>query len=161
MKTLLLLSLFLILIAAQLNAQSLFPPTKLPVDREKVRQYYDHIYQAESFILKQDLNSALENYEDAFQLKYPNKQDLYNAFLTAFYSNHSTTSKSMMNELAYKGISKSYFKDSLSNPKLFHFVMSEHDSFYNIGKNSEMYRLSSLLDTIMKKDQEIRINYEI
>lgn len=143
-----------------LNAQSLFPPTKLPIDREKVRQYYDHIYKAESLIINQHLDSALENYEAAFQLKYPNGQDLYNAFLTAFYTNHRATAKSMMNELAFKGFSKGGFADSFSNPELYNYVMTQHDSFYNIGKNSEMFRLSLLFDTIMVKDQEIRNKYD-
>lgn len=127
-----------------------------PYSRKAVKQYYEYINKAEMAIVYNRLDSANIYYNKAFDFKYPNGKDLYNAFLAAFYIADYRIARKYANELAYKGMAKSYIKDSLLNPELYHYVLSQYDSFQNIGRHSKMYDLAQKLRTIFNEDQAAR-----
>jgi hypothetical protein len=125
-------------------------------DRIKVKEYYKYINCAELAIIDSNYEAAGNYYHTAFTFKYPNGKDLYNAFLIAYYRTDSLSAKKYFNELAYKGMSKSTFLDTLANYPFYHFISAQYDSCYYAGSKSKMALLGAILIDIFKSDQLVR-----
>ena len=97
-------------------------------DTNLVRKYYAHINSAELNIIDTNYDMALLEYQTAFNLKYPNGKDLYNAFVASYYLKDTANAYRYYNWLAYHGMKRGYFSDSTSNPDFYKFVTASHDS---------------------------------
>lgn len=139
-------------------AQNLFPSTSKPVDTQQVRKYYQKTTRAELAIIYNYLDSAAHYYQQAFNLKYPNGRDLYNAALVAYYRKDSALAITYFHTLAYKGLYKTFFKDSVSHPELYHSIMRDYDSLFHAGNSNERTKaLNKFWVKIHKRDQRSRL----
>lgn len=127
-----------------------------------VKEYYSYIHKSNTCVVDKQYKQASDYYKKAFLLKYPNGNDLYNAFLCAYYTMDSVLAKKYFNHLAYKGLKKDVFKDTILQAAFYSYVSSQYDSFYNAGSRdvvAQRWRLFA--DSIRKNDQEIRLRSTI
>lgn len=115
------------------------------VDQDKVKQYYKLINNAELLLSQKQYHYAKEQFALAFSSKFPNDKDLYNAFLTAYYTKDSLLTRAYMNQLAYMGLSKSYFSDSIFAPNLYNYALAQFDSCFNAGLVNQKSPMWSVL----------------
>lgn len=123
----------------------------------QIKAYYYCIQKAEMNIVYHRYEDAGQFYRKAFELKYPNDKDLYNAFLISYYTHDSAKAVQYANELAYKGLSKTYFLDSVFDYGFYKYVYIGYDSCFQKGKENPVFqKWSRLLTQLIADDQKVR-----
>jgi hypothetical protein len=121
-----------------------------------VKKYYYFINLAELNIIDSNYIDAKNNYKIAFNNKYPNGKDLYNAFLVDYYLKDTLGTKEYINKLAKSGMQKNYFADSISDEMYYKLIFKDYDSIYSLGYQNRNVEGINFWDSILIKDQIIR-----
>lgn len=121
-------------------------------DRKLVLGYYQTINKAELAIVDRDYRSAQELYRNAFNYKYPNGRDLYNAFVVAYGLKDSAEAKFYLEWLSYK-----YYHFRCDTSDAFNKYLSQNiDSFQDAGRTEKMKITVNFYQDIFMEDQRVR-----
>ncbi|MEZ5045593.1 MAG: hypothetical protein R2831_01230 [Chitinophagaceae bacterium] len=124
---------------------------------ENLIQYYDLVYLAEKKIIQEEYHKADSIYQLAFSKSQAQAKDLYNTFLTAYYSQNEKRTLQMCKELGKKKFNIGFFQDSLFNLHLFQSIL-DTVNYYSKCSDIEMAdtELIYLNETLYYNDQKIR-----
>jgi hypothetical protein len=125
---------------------------------ENISLYYAAINKAELAIISENYLRAKSFYEIAFANKFPNGKDLYNAFLTSYYTKDTSKSIQYLKDLAFAGLRRDFFIDTQSNYNFYSQILARvnYDSCMTAGLRSVNKVLIQKLDSLLILDQTIR-----
>jgi len=128
---------------------------------DSVANYYALRNNAEKVIVSWDFKTAVDIYTSAFDYKYPNERDAYNAFRAALLTKDSISARRFLNIITINGqarekLENTPFIKSIKNTPLYQYVSKDYDSLYPKRLSGERAKAVELLGSIYTIDQKVR-----
>lgn len=125
-------------------------------------KYYAFKNKAELQIIDSFYQEALKNYKLAFENKYPNVRDLYNAFIVAYLVKDSISAKSYMDTMVIQGqlkdkFEKGRFGEIIKEEPLYNWLMQDYVAMHELSTKRPQKVLAEAYNKILEKDQQMRI----
>jgi hypothetical protein len=129
--------------------------------KTNVEQYYLYQNKAELAIVDSNYTEAIKLYKTAFTFKSPDPRALTNSLHLGLRLNDTAFARACIYNLASNGYPKDHLKNMLSGTglvesSLFQLISQDYDTLNATFYKSEKAKLGIVLDSILKRDQDIR-----
>lgn len=123
---------------------------------QRIVRYYELVNNAELAILDAKPFEAARYYDSAFQCKFPNDKDLYNAAVLAYFQVDRFRARRYFSRLIYLGLERVNFPDSNIHPDFFKDLLRNFDSIRTAGSLSVAAKMGARMKVLGERDQLTR-----